>query len=179
MKKLWILLLCLCLLLSACGKKTPTDPTGDTEPTEMEEELVASPEDPQEETEEEENSFGLSYLSQYGLNPFTCTATVNRSLFSLMYESLFVVTQDFNASPVLCDSFESVAGGTLYRFKLLEEARFSDGSPLTSEDVKASLRAAGKSNLYRRQKWLRKNSREVSRMSTSAPSVTSTTARPR
>ncbi len=150
MKKLPALLLCLCLLLSACGKNPEhMDPTS-TEPTEEVSESTAdSTENSEAQGEkEEDDSFGLSYLPQYGLNPFTCTATVNRSLFSLMYESLFVVTQDFTASPVLCESFESVAGGTLYRFKLLEDACFSDGSSLTAEDVKASLRAAGKSNLY-------------------------------
>lgn len=150
MKKLLSLLLCLCLFLSACGGKkdtesvlSPIDPEGDSNP------LSENAEDPQDGSEYAgEEAFGLSYMPQYGLNPYTCTATVNRALFSLMYESLFIVTHNFTASPVLCESFESSAGGTSYRFKLLSEARFSDGTPLLAEDVKASLREAKKSSLY-------------------------------
>ena len=150
MKKLLALLLCLCFLLSSCGKNPEHTDPNTTEPTEESSELSG---DASEESEEQigkvpDESFGLSYLPQYGLNPYTCTATVNRALFSLMYESLFVVTQDFTASPVLCKSFESTAGGTLYRFKLLDDAEFSDGTALSSEDVKVSLQEASKSPLY-------------------------------
>lgn len=147
MKKFLILLLTLGLLLSACGTKPPE--TG-------KESVSLLPDLDEESTEtasvgsdsEEEVPFGLSYMPQYGLNPYECNVTSNRALFSLLYESLFVVTHDFSASPVLCESFESSGGGTLYQFRLLPNARFSDGSLLTAEDVKASLLAAEESPMY-------------------------------
>lgn len=151
MKKLVALFLCLSLLLSGCGKNDLSEEEGSTLPS-QEEELTKEEgfedQDPSESSAQQDSTFGLSYLPKYGLNPYTCNATVNRGLFSLMYESLFVVTQNFTASPVLCESFESTGGGTLYRFKLLPNACFHDGTPLSSEDVKASLRAARKSSLY-------------------------------
>jgi oligopeptide transport system substrate-binding protein len=41
----------------------------------------------------------------------------------------------------LADSWEVIDGGKVYRFKL-KDAKFSDGSPLTSDDVKASWERA-------------------------------------
>lgn len=147
MKKFLALLLSLCIFLSACGSKPPQE-TNATIPLlpEQESEPVEGTET--QESAEEDTAFGLSYLPQYGLNPYLCTATINRGLFSLLYESLFVVTHDFTASPVLCESFESSSNGTFYRFRLLKDARFFDGTPVTGEDVKASLLAAEKSPMY-------------------------------
>lgn len=147
MKKLLALILALGILLSGCGSKT-TDETSPTIALLPEEDPTVTESTPGEELPPEESSFGLSYMPQYGLNPFTCTATINRALFSLMYESLFVVTQDFTASPVLCKRMESSSDGTFYRFYLLDNAKFSDGTPLTAEDVKASILAAEKSSMY-------------------------------
>ncbi len=148
MKKLLALLIALCMLLTACG----IQPNRETEATvsllpELEEEPTETLTE-QEPADGENDSFGLSYLPQYGLNPYTCTATVNRALFSLLYEPLFVVTHDFTPAPVLCESLESSSNGTFYRFRLLKDARFSDGTALTGEDVKTSLLAAQKSAMY-------------------------------
>lgn len=148
MKKLLVLLLLLSIFLSACNFQTTeeTSPTIELLPEEQEQEILG--ETSVTEAVDEDSSFGLSYMPQYGFNPYTCTATINRALFSLLYESLFVVNYDFTASPVLCKTFESSSNGTFYRIRLLDDARFSDGTPLTAEDVKASLYAARKSSLY-------------------------------
>ncbi|MBR6826332.1 MAG: ABC transporter substrate-binding protein [Oscillospiraceae bacterium] len=147
MKKLIALFLASVLFLTACGTKVPEE----TAPTiallpELESETVETPTESGLSTQG--STFGLSYMPTYGLNPYTCVATINRALFSLMYESLFVVTHDFTASPVLCSTFDSSSDGTYYRFRLLENAKFSDGTPLTAEDVKASLFAAKQSSMY-------------------------------
>lgn len=163
MKKIIFLLLALSLLLSACGSPNPEHipPTvallpeadGNTDPgadpgTDPDTDPDATGDSAPQEGEEADTAFGLSYLPQHGLNPYTCNATVNRALFSLLYESLFVVNHDFTASPVLCKKLESSSDGTFYRFTLPENVKFSDGSLLTAEDVKASLLAAEDSPMY-------------------------------
>ena len=84
MKRLLALCLLLALLLCACSAAgQPTQAT--QQPTE---ETAAAPT----ETAAAPKTFGLSYLPEHGFNPYTCTATVNRAAFSLLYESLFVVS---------------------------------------------------------------------------------------
>ena len=148
MKKLLALILVLGIVLSGCSSNSASE-TVETVALLPQEDPTSATLSPEEELPTEEAAFGLSYMPQYGLNPFTCAATINRSLFSLLYESLFVVTHDFTASPVLCKSVESSSDGTFYRFTLLENAKFSDGTPLTAEDVKASILAAQKSAMYK------------------------------
>lgn len=103
MKRLLALCLLLALLLCACSAAgQPTQAT--QQPTE---ETAAAPT----ETAAAPKTFGLSYLPEHGFNPYTCTATVNRAAFSLLYESLFVVSSHFRAEPVLCESFTASEDG--------------------------------------------------------------------
>lgn len=140
MKRLLALCLLLALLLCACS--AAGQPTQATEqPTE---ETAAAPT----ETAAAPKTFGLSYLPEYGFNPYTCTATVNRAAFSLLYESLFVVSPHFRAEPLLCESFTASEDGKTYRYTLVSGVSFSDGTPLTAQDAAASLRAAQQSALY-------------------------------
>ena len=146
MKKLIAFCLALALLLTAgCAQaspeaSTPTEASADTAPTQ------APTEQPDESTD---STFGLSYLPAQGMNPYTCTAAVNRALFSLLYESLFVVSERFRAEPVLCESFQVADGGLTYTFTLPSDAKFSDGTDLTADDVLASIQAAQASSMYK------------------------------
>lgn len=146
MKKLIALCLTLALLLTvgcapgSADNIAPTEPSAD--PTEPE--SVTEPP-----AENEDGTFGLSYLPAQGMNPYTCTAAVNRALFSLLYESLFVVSEKFRAEPVLCESFQVSDGGLTYTFSLPAAAKFSDGTPLTADDVLASIQAAQASSMYK------------------------------
>lgn len=144
MKKYLSLLLCFVLLLSGCAIDNGIDamPTENMAATENIEPSSA-PE------VQERGGFGLSYLSEYGLNPYLCAATANRAIFSLLYESYFTVTEEFQAEPVLCESFKGSETGTRYSFKLLKNLCFSDGTPVTLADVEASLKAARQSALYK------------------------------
>ena len=140
MKRLLALCLLLALLLCACsaaGQSTQAT----QQPTE---ETAAAPT----ETAAAPKTFGLSYLPEHGFNPYICTATVNRAAFSLLYESLFVVSSHFRAEPLLCESFTVSEDGKTYRYTLVSGVSFSDGTPLTAQDAAASLRAAQQSALY-------------------------------
>ncbi|MBD9241607.1 MAG: hypothetical protein EGQ64_04805 [Ruminococcaceae bacterium] len=67
---------------------------------------------------------------------------MNRAAFSLLYESLFVVSSHFRAEPLLCESFTASEDGKTYRYTLVSGVSFSDGTPLTAQDAAASLEAA-------------------------------------
>ena len=136
MKKLIIWLLVLALLLCGCAADTEEQASTEVpETTEATEETQqATPQ-----RKDESEGFGLSYLPAYGVNPFTCSATVNRALISLLYEGLFTVNNQFRAEPVLCESFKMYNEGRSYVFTIDPTAKFSDGSPVTAEDVEASI----------------------------------------
>lgn len=148
MKKLIAVGLLLALLLSGC---TRTPDSEQPQPTETE--TTETPSETEQTSEplaaKEDGSFGLSYLPEYGLNPYLCLATVNRAAFSLLYESLFVVSGDFRAVPQLCRSFRVSEDGTTYYFTLVSGVTFSDGTLLTAQDVVASIQAARNSGIYK------------------------------
>lgn len=144
MKKLIALLLVSALLLCGCAvQQEPAAPTETTQATEATEETQSLPQ-----RKDKTEGFGLSYLPAYGLNPFECTATVNRALISLLYEGLFAVNNQFRAEPVLCESFKMYNEGRSYVFTVDPTAKFSDGSPVTAEDVEASIEAGRTCGYY-------------------------------
>ena len=118
MKKLLTLCLALALLLCGCAKPQESAPSSaQTEPP--------SESEPTEPVQSVDNSaFGLSYLPSYGLNPFTCAATVNRAVFSLVFESLIVVSNQFRAEPLLCESFTPSEDGLTYYYTILSGVSF-------------------------------------------------------
>lgn len=139
MAKRRILALMLCLgLLWGCTSE-PETPRETTEP--------AATEETGGEKESRAERFGLSYQPEAGLNPYSCTRLVNRTVMSLLYQGLFSVTSQYQAEPVLCRSYSCSSDLKRYSFTL-ENATFSDGSSLTAQDVVASLRRARNSPVY-------------------------------
>jgi peptide/nickel transport system substrate-binding protein len=128
------------MLLCACNVDTP--PSATQAPTQSE--LPTQEETPARSGE----TFGMSYTPEYGFNPYTCAATTNRAMFSLLYESLFVVSNQFRAEPLLCESFTVSEDGKTYTYTLIPGVKFADGTPLTADDAAASIRAAKQSKLY-------------------------------
>lgn len=145
MKKLIALLLALVLLCACAAEETPapTEAIGTTDSTEATEETQETPH-----KKDKTDGFGLSYLPEYGVNPFTCNATVNRALISLLYQSLFAVNNQFRAEPVLCESFKMYNEGRSYVFTIDPTAKFSDGSPVTAADVEACIEAGRTCGFY-------------------------------
>lgn len=92
--------------------------------------------------------FAVSYLPEQGFNPFLCESTVNRSLFTFLYDSLFTITSDFQAEPVLCDTFSVSEDQQTYRFTLVSGVTFTDGSALSADDVVASVLEGRNSKFY-------------------------------
>ena len=138
MKKRIALLLCLCILLSAftgCGNDEKAYvPTGDAL-------VMEGEEPPTEDKNATPQELTMAYYADRSMNPIASTDYTNRALFSLIYQGLFSVDNDYNAVPVLCRSFQASADLRTFTF-YIENATFSDGTPLTIEDVLATYEAA-------------------------------------
>lgn len=146
MKRTLALILCLALLwLPGCGNDlgayTPTGHGLSSEeeeiPTETTSELI------------HEKELILLYYPNIPLNPFTCTDYTNRALFSLIYQGLFATDNDYKVHPILCGSYSVSADNRTYTIYLDEKATFSDGTPVTIEDVLACYQAALVCDYYR------------------------------
>ena len=144
MKRLMSIALCLCLLLCGCRTQGDYTPTGDG--LSYDENYTGPQNTPQ--TQPNQQQFSLPYYPARSLNPYLCSDFTNRALFSLLYQSLFMVDRDYVVSPQLCSRFTPSADAKSYTF-YFENATFSDGSQLTAEDVLASLTAARQSNFYK------------------------------
>jgi peptide/nickel transport system substrate-binding protein len=72
------------------------------------------------------------------LNPFTMSSLVSALVVEQVYDTLFIFDENLASQPNLCTSYETPDEKT-YVFHIVENATFSDGTPLTSADVKFSL----------------------------------------
>lgn len=143
MKRIFALLLCICLLLAGCGNTSQAyTPTGDG--LTWDEDYTGPATD---KTEQEQEALVLTYYPEITMNPYQCTDFTNRALFSLIYQGLFCVDRSYNVQPMLCKSYRISEDMMTYTF-YIEKATFSDGSYLTVDDVVASLNAAWESDYY-------------------------------
>ncbi len=147
MKRSLCLLLCIVLtagLIAGCAleEETAYVPTGNA--------LVMEgmdPEDVNPTEEKEAQELTLVYYPERSLNPFQCSDFTNRVLFSLVYQGLFCVDSNYEASPMLCESYRVSPSGRTWTI-YITEATFSDGEILTVQDVLASYEAAKASKYY-------------------------------
>lgn len=98
-----------------------------------------------ESSESEITTLQLLYCSSDTLNPFNTKNSLNVQLGRLIYEPLYALGNEFDAIPVLAESI--TLEDKTYTIKLIS-AKFSDGSPVTAEDVIASYNLAKESELY-------------------------------
>lgn len=89
-----------------------------------------------------ELNFRLPYCAGDSLNPYTAETKINRELSSLMYDSLVVLDGNMQPQYRLADSITLSNGEYVIK---LRQAVFSDGTPVTAEDVTWSISAALKS----------------------------------
>ena len=146
MKRVAVVLLSLMLLLTGCNiGDRPYVPTGDgldygddyTGPQ------ATGP------SQDGVNALTMPYYKSLTLNPYLSTDYTNRALFSLLYQCLFTIDRNYKVEPLLCKRYMHSKDMKVYTFFLEEKATFSDGSPVTAEDVVASLNAAWQSEYYK------------------------------
>ena len=136
MKKLLALLLCLALTLSCfagcAAENRPYVPKGGAlMPEDTDVNIPIKEEKPPQE-------LTLAYYANRSMNPYLSNDFTNRMLLSLIYQGLFAVSNKFEAVPILCEKFRVSSDYKIYTF-YLADATFSDGTPVTIEDVSASF----------------------------------------
>ena len=142
MKRIAALALSTAVLLgsfSGCGKgDDPYVPTGNA---------LSQEDTTQPNTEVTTQRTVLPYTPQEGLNPYQCSDLNNKVLFSLVYQGLFAIDENYQVWPVLCRQYQISWDMKTYTLELAQ-ATFSDGAPLTAADAVASLEAAKESPVY-------------------------------
>lgn len=83
-----------------------------------------------------------------GTDPATAGTSASLRVVELMHDPLWDRDADFKAVPWLAESWEMTEEGKVWTFTLREGLTFSDGSPITAEDVKASFEYLGTSDLW-------------------------------
>ena len=148
MKRITAFLLMLSLIcgcFAGCGKQEEEAyvPTGDA--------IVLEGQEPDDFLPDEEipQDVTLTYNPEMSMNPLIGYSQNNRVLFSLMYQGLFAISSSFEPVPILCSSFQVAPSNMIYTCYVDPNARFSDGSPVTPEDVIASYQAAMESDYYK------------------------------
>ena len=133
--RVWALWAVLLLLLCACGGPDSPLPTATPEPS-------TGPEPA------ETGTFTLPCYPEDGFHPITGTNRTNLALGGLVYEGLYEVDPAFEAQGVLAVSNTVSEDGLTWTFTLRQGVAFSDGTPLTAQDVVTSLNMARQSTLY-------------------------------
>ncbi|HAU57661.1 MAG TPA: peptide ABC transporter substrate-binding protein [Comamonadaceae bacterium] len=78
------------------------------------------------------------------LDPIWTTAIITRNHGYMIYDTLFGTDNKGVVRPQMVDKFSANKDNTLWSFTLRPGLKFSDGTPVTSEDVIASLNRWGK-----------------------------------
>lgn len=142
MNKILSLLICILisvLVLSACAdSKAPYTPTGNA----LGEEAI-----PPSATDPVDQSLTLTYYRDETLNPLKCDDFTNKTILPLLYQGMFTVDREYRVEPILCKNYRISSDMKTYTF-YVENATFSDGTPLMVQDVAATWIAAKNSVVY-------------------------------
>jgi len=142
-----LLLLFLLTMLTGCW---------DSELEDEEETILGNVSDTAQEDEEDtpqaENTgltaFTLPYFSKKTLDPITCESGTQQMVATLLYEGLFVLDGSFAPQNVLCESYSYDSLSKTYTFTVAGNAVFSDGTPVSAQDVLSTYQRAAQSERY-------------------------------
>ena len=82
---------------------------------------------------------GIAQDLEDSLDPHKAVAAGTKEVLFNMYEGLLKPDPDGNIIPAVAESYEVSEDGTLYTFKLRDNVKFHDGTPVTAEDVQYSI----------------------------------------
>ena len=83
--------------------------------------------------------FAVSYPFDFNYDPVERNYIYLQALFRSIYSTLFTLDSQLRVHPLLLEHYEQKGKTVIFRIK--ENARFSDGSPITSADVIRSIEA--------------------------------------
>lgn len=141
-KRITALLLCAAMIaavFSACSAPDPDTPEMKDTSTQ-----AASPED---DIPTDNTSFKLSYTQTDSLNPYKANTLNNQILGQLVFDGLFKLDGNFNASPNIAESYRYSDSKTL-EVTIKSGLTFSNGSLITADDITYSYRQASDSSYW-------------------------------
>ncbi len=137
-RRLTALLLAL-LLLCGCADTAPLPDTPDNDTAATDDGTVK---------QEHTVAAALCRSANDTLHPYKAVTRVNRELTPLLYEGLTTVTADWSVMTELAATVEQI-DATHLKVTLRQDARFSDGTAVTAEDIRRSLALAKASAAYK------------------------------
>ena len=149
MKKLIALLLAMalaCGLLAGCSGSKDPQPSNDPTPSATTPAQTDEPTQPAEPTASDETLKVALSNEPRALFPQFATSNPSAVLMLCLYDTLVSYDEDNNPVPCLASSWEWIDDLHI-RFTLNKDARFSDGSPVTAEDVLYTFQIGGTKNI--------------------------------
>ena len=128
MKQAFSLFLCGALLFGTAGCSAP-----------VEQEVPEPPEAVLDTPPPVDIPFQLPVYPEFSLHPAYCENRSNLAIGSLLYEPLFSLDSQFQAQPVLCESYSVSEDGLIWTLSLQPDVTFSDGTSLTGQAVAKAL----------------------------------------
>ena len=83
-------------------------------------------------------TIGIQSTKTLTIRPFEPLERDMLSVYNVVYESLITIDDDYLPKGCIAESWEESSGGKVWTFHLRHDVRFSDGTPLTANDVVAS-----------------------------------------
>lgn len=81
---------------------------------------------------------GIQSVKTLAIEPLDPVERDVMSVYNLVYESLVTIDDDYLPQPLLAESWEMSGGGKTWTFHLRSNVFFSDGTPMTAQDVVAT-----------------------------------------
>lgn len=135
-KRITSVLICITMIFSLCscnGSKTVMDTISNLGKSKSEEPI-------------DEIGFTIPYLRTDSLDPYKASNSMNKYISHLIYDSLYSVDSSFKESAVIAESY-TLSDKTL-TVKIKSGLKFTDNSPLTSNDIVYSFKQAKDSIAY-------------------------------
>ena len=143
-KKALILCLALALLLTGCaGVRTGAEHS--EQPTPVYDQVIPGTE--VKERQPADRVFSLNYDPEGSMNPVRAESSANMQFWSLLYDSVFTVDPDWSVHSEIVTDWQS-DDAIWWVFHIDTSITFSDGTPLTAEDVAYSIQRAQQSSYY-------------------------------
>ncbi|MGN0446934.1 MAG: ABC transporter substrate-binding protein [Acutalibacteraceae bacterium] len=92
-------------------------------------------------------TISLPYYKNKAFNPYTTNSPTNLKISTLLYDSLFIINDDWSAKKLLVSDFEN--DGKQVTVKIIDDAVFSNGASLSAYDVVYSFELAKKSVFFK------------------------------